>query len=143
MKGGNKVKTMMYIWVLGLVPILCMNCATTQGHNTAADASEGADVGAAELGGIDLSTDKKIIDDPRFDFDAYRSNQNVIPFRNGYGINLSGVRIQDGAVIGNTMLDCYKTKDGRKLPGRLIRQVEKDGKLVLEETILLPVGVQR
>jgi hypothetical protein len=49
------------------------------------------------------------------------NNNKVIEFNNGYGINLYGAKIKDGNIIGFRSQGTYLTRDGRRLPGFLLK----------------------
>ena len=57
-----------------------------------------------------------------FDFERFKNDPCVIPFANGYGVNLYGQKIQgDGLIDRNAKpTGRYTTVDGIAMPGRLI-----------------------
>ena len=89
------------------------------------------------LGTFDLTDFTKITTRADFNFETFRNSPDVIPFANGYAVNLFGQKLTEKGVVdvninpkGN-----YVTDDGRPLYGRLIRASLGHG---LEEDILVP-----
>lgn len=77
-----------------------------------------------QIGNFDLSDPNKLIDRPGFDFKTYKNDINVIPFKNGYAINLYGAELlKGGDVLPGKDSKCYFNKDGISLRGRLIREI--------------------
>ncbi|UCC32659.1 MAG: hypothetical protein JSU86_10315 [Phycisphaerales bacterium] len=71
--------------------------------------------------GVDLSQVVYLTKVTGFDFDAFKSHPAVVPFKNGYAVNLYGARVWDGFVCSYQPTENYKSSGGRNLPGRLIR----------------------
>lgn len=88
------------------------------------------------LGKLDLTGTGMISTSSDFNFDDFKSSPGVIPFANGYAINLFGQKInENGLVDANTHpKGNYQTDNGRPLYGHLVRS--RFGKL--EEIILTP-----
>lgn len=93
---------------------------------------------AEKLNGIDLTGENKITEFPGFDFEVFKDHEAVIGFRNGYGINLYGARIQTKEVLASGAKGTYLTKDGKKLYGRLVCEKTVNGRRVLEEILVKP-----
>lgn len=82
-----------------------------------------------KIGEIDLSILGNITEQPGFNFKAYKDNKKVIPFKNGYAINLFAAELKSGEILGHKGEKSYVAKDGQRLPGRLIEvEVGKDKK---------------
>ncbi len=88
------------------------------------------------IGKLDLTGPGDITSSPNFDFDAFKNAPGVIPFANGYAVNLFGQKLKEQGLVdpdarprGN-----YVTDDGKPLYGRLVRN--RSGKL--EEIALRP-----
>jgi len=88
------------------------------------------------IGKLDLTGPGKITTSPDFNFDAFRDSPGVIPFANGYAVNLFGQKLVEGGLVDvNTRSKgSYVTDDGRLLYGRLVRS--SLGKL--EEIVFAP-----
>ncbi|MHB8155503.1 MAG: hypothetical protein ACYDFR_05600, partial [Candidatus Omnitrophota bacterium] len=69
--------------------------------------------------GVDLSQSGAIINDRNFDLYKDRYNNDVVPFANGLGVNLSGARIQNGEIVGPGVGENYITENGDVLSQRL------------------------
>lgn len=91
---------------------------------------------ATVIGKLDLTGSDKITTSSDFSFDTFKSFPAVIPFANGYAVNLFGQKLgEDGLVDTNERpKGNYVTDDGKPLVGRLIRS--RFGRL--EEIILVP-----
>lgn len=91
---------------------------------------------ASALGKLDLRGNNKITANPDFNFDAFKNSPSVIPFSNGYAVNLFGQKIGEwGVVDTNTPpKGNYVSDDGSPLYGRLVRGSSRG----LEEIILAP-----
>ncbi len=91
---------------------------------------------AAVIGTINLAGTGDITASPDFSFDVFKNSPGVIPFANGYAVNLFGQKIEEQGFVdprarprGN-----YVADDGKPLYGRLVRL--RSGKL--EEIVLGP-----
>ena len=90
------------------------------------------------IGTMDLATGRKLISDPGFDFAEYKKAKGVIPFANGYAVNLFRANVTNGRITQPGQLQTYVSDDGHKLPGRIIRRRldRADGKAILDEVVL-------
>jgi len=88
------------------------------------------------IGEIDLSDEHKITELPSFDFASFVNTNGVIPFANGYAINLFGAIIENKNIVKAGSEKTYLNGRGRKLPGRIISRAEKNGRPMFEEVIL-------
>jgi len=88
------------------------------------------------IGNLDLTGSGKVTTSPDFTFDAFKNSSAVVPFANGYAVNLFGQKLgEDGFLDTNERpKGNYVTDDGKPLVGRLIRN-RLGG---LEEIILAP-----
>jgi hypothetical protein len=91
------------------------------------------------IGKLDLTTSSKITASPDFSFDAFKDSPDVIPFANGYAVNLFCQKlINEEGLVDETPSPSskvsYVSDDGKPLYGRLIRM--RYGKL--EEIIFAP-----
>jgi len=85
------------------------------------------------IGKLDLSGTTKITDNPEFNFESFKNSPFVIPFSNGYGVNIFMQAVNDDGVL-TTANRYYVSDEGKPLYGRLIRS--HFGKL--EEIIIAP-----
>jgi len=88
------------------------------------------------IGVLDLSLEGKITLNPQFDFEAFKSNASVIPFGNGYAVNLYGQKLGEKGYVKHNKrpIKTYLSTTGRSLPGRLIRK----NRWRIQEFILSP-----
>jgi hypothetical protein len=87
-------------------------------------------------GGVSLATRSEVSGLPGFDLDAFKEHPAVIPFSNGYGVNLYGAVILDGAIIEAGSDYTYVTSNGERLYGRVIEEPMEGGVRRLRETVL-------
>jgi hypothetical protein len=87
----------------------------------------------SSIGKLDLSEKTKITDNPEFNFESFKNSPFVIPFSNGYGVNIYMQEVNDDGVL-TTAKRYYVSDEGKPLYGRLIRS--HFGKL--EEIIIAP-----
>ncbi len=88
------------------------------------------------IGAYDLAGNGRVTTSPDFDFEAFKHSPGVIPFANGYAVNLFGANVDERGVVNvnSRLKGNYLTNDGRPLCGRLIRN--RFGKL--EEITFMP-----
>jgi hypothetical protein len=91
------------------------------------------------IGKLDLSGDKSLFSNANFDLETFKSSPGVIPFANGYAVNLYGQRIdKEGLVDPNPPAKGhYVSDDGKPLYGRLVNGCS--GRLT-DEVIFTPNG---
>jgi len=77
----------------------------------------------AEIGTFDLTTSGPVSNKEGFSLDEFRKSSAVIPFKNGYAVNLCGIKVSDGYICRQMSTKNYKTSDGRSIPGRLFLAV--------------------
>lgn len=79
------------------------------------------------IDGINLDTDSKIIDDPRFDIESFHDHAAVIPLFDGvYAINLYGARVLNEKIVGLGREGHYLSSSEKKLHARVLTR-EKPG----------------
>ena len=88
-----------------------------------------------KIAGMDLSENRKIVDQPSFSFDSLQKAGKVIQFANGYGINLYGAVMDAGSVVQAGTTLGYASADGKRIPGRLIKVRMENGKQIFDEII--------
>jgi hypothetical protein len=89
-----------------------------------------------KIGALDLSTEGKVTRQPGFDFDSFSKTDGVIQFANGYAVNLFGAIIENRRIVKAGSEKTYLDNSGKRLYGRIISRTEKDGKVIVEETVL-------
>ena len=87
------------------------------------------------IGRLDLSAINKITTNPEFKFDAYKNSPGIVPFSNGYGVNIFGQAVNQVGILDSkgSVNGSYVTDDGKRLSGRVIRLNAQGG---LEETVI-------
>jgi len=75
------------------------------------------------IGNLDLATNGRVTTNPDFNFETFKNCPGVIPFANGYAVNLFGGKVDEQGVVD---VNCrpqgvYHGDDQRSLCGRLIR----------------------
>jgi hypothetical protein len=88
-----------------------------------------------QFAGMDLSENRKIVDQPSFSFDSLQKDGKVIEFANGFGINLYGAVVDAGSVVQAGTALGYAGADGKRIPGRLIKVRNENGKQIFDEVI--------
>jgi ankyrin repeat protein len=69
---------------------------------------------------LDLSGTSKITDSPDFSFESFKNSPFVIPFSNGYAVNIFLQEVNDDGVL-LTANRYYVSDEGKRLYGRLVR----------------------
>jgi tetratricopeptide (TPR) repeat protein len=89
---------------------------------------------ASVIGRLDLTGSGKITTSPNFSFDAFKNSPEVIPFANGYAVNLFGQKVHEGGLVDTNVSPegNYLSDNGKPIYGRLVRS--RFGRL--EEVIL-------
>jgi hypothetical protein len=90
---------------------------------------------AEKIGDLDLAGDQKISGTPAFDYNVFQHDPNVVSFRNGYGVNLYGVIMENGDIIQTGTELTYSDAKGQTLHGRLIEERVENGKRILSEKL--------
>jgi len=74
------------------------------------------------IGNLDLTGSSNITTRPGFDFEAFKRSPAVIPFANGYAVNLFGQSVKENGIVdGNASpKGNYATSDGKPLFGHLV-----------------------
>lgn len=88
------------------------------------------------IGEIDLSIKREISKLRSFDFDTFAESNGVVHFSNGYAVNLFGAIVEGGAVVGPGSEMTYRSGSDRRLPGRIISKLNRNGEVVIEETVI-------
>jgi hypothetical protein len=93
---------------------------------------------AGAIGQLDLTGSCSITTSPEFTFEAFKDSPAVIPFANGYAVNLFGQKLDEQGLVDvhTDHKNNYVSDDGRPLYGRLVRS--HSGKL--EEIVLAPAA---
>jgi hypothetical protein len=89
-----------------------------------------------KIGELDLGAEGKVTQLPGFDFDSFSKTEGVVAFANGYAVNLFGAIIEDKSIVKAGSKKTYLNGQGKKLCGRIISKVERNGKSIIEERIL-------
>ena len=94
-----------------------------------------------KVGKLDLTTTGKLTELIDFDWKTFKEADGVIPFANGYGVNIFVGEVNQGvmsSVIGN-----YLTDNGKILLGRLIKETNWEAKQLLRKSFLTPRPTRR
>jgi hypothetical protein len=78
----------------------------------------------SKIGPVDLTANGRASSQEGFSLDRLRKNSGLIPFKNGYAVNLCGVKVSDGYICRQTSTKTYTTPNGQSIPGRLFLVVQ-------------------
>lgn len=73
----------------------------------------------SKIGALDLTNAEPLSTQEGFSLEDLRKDPAVIPFKNGYAVNLWGAKVRDGYICAHIPKQAYKTASGQVLLGRL------------------------